>query len=284
MNRAHLLSRALDSVKRQTFPPFEVIVVDDASSDSTAEVARTHGARVLTMPQRSGSGPARNAGIAAAETEWIAFLDSDDEWEPQHLELLLRASAPHVLVCAPAHTTSGRAIGNVTGRPVDLTSARLLVPGDAIVTSGTIVRRHVLEKVGGFRALARAQDLDLWLRVLECGSGLATTTGTVLYHEHLEQASRDADLMRECFDWIIEHYSDRPWLTSRVRTASYGRVMWDDLRKGQRKRDWPLVRRSAKWLATHPWAWTAVLRLLRGRRLSRVRGAERSVASAGQPQ
>jgi glycosyltransferase involved in cell wall biosynthesis len=286
MNRAHLLPRALESVKRQTVAPFEVLVVDDASSDSTADVAREGGARVVSMPQRSGSGPARNAGIAAAQTEWIAFLDSDDEWDAEHLELLLLAAHgrdDHVLVCAPAQTSSGRAIGNVTGRLLELTPARLLVPGDAIVTSGTMARRSVLEAVGGFRALPRAQDLDLWLRVLERGPGLATTSPTVHYHEHPGQASTDADLMRACFELIIADYSDRPWLTSRVRTASYGRVIWDDLRKGQRARDWRLAGRSALWLVTHPWAWTAVLRLLRQRRQSRVRGAESAAASASGP-
>jgi glycosyltransferase involved in cell wall biosynthesis len=284
MNRAHLLPRALESVARQTVAPFEVLVVDDASSDSTAEVARACGARVLSMPQRSGSGPARNAGIAAAQTTWIAFLDSDDEWDANHLELLLLAAGDHVLVCAPAQTSSGRAIGNVTGRPLELTPARLLVPGDAIVTSGTMARRSVLEAVGGFTALPRAQDLDLWLRVLERGPGLATTSPTVRYHEHSSQASTDADLMRECFESIIHDFSDRSWLTARVRTASYARIVWDDLRKGQRVRDWPLARRSAGWLATHPWAWTALLRLLRQRRRGRARGAESAAApSARQP-
>jgi glycosyltransferase involved in cell wall biosynthesis len=273
MNRAHLLPRALESVARQTVAPFEVLVVDDASSDSTAEVARACGARVLSMPQRSGSGPARNAGIAAAQTTWIAFLDSDDEWDANHLELLLLAAGDHVLVCAPAQTSSGRAIGNVTGRPIELTPARLLVPGDAIVTSGTMARRTVLETVGGFSALPRAEDLDLWLRVLERGPGLATTSPTVRYHEHSSQASADTDLMRECFESIIDSFSDRSWMTARVRTASYARVVWDDLRNGQRNRDWTLVGRSAKWLVTHPLAWFAVVQLLRQRRLGRTRGA-----------
>jgi glycosyltransferase involved in cell wall biosynthesis len=275
MNREALLPRALDSVMRQTVAPLEIVVVDDASSDSTAMVARARGVRVLTMPQRSGAGQARNVGISAAHTDWVAFLDSDDEWEPDHLKLLLHASRNHVLVCAPAQTTSGRAIGNVTGRQVLLTPGRLLVPGDAIVTSGTMVRRSVLEAVGGFGTLIHAEDLDLWLRVLERGSGVATNTCTVLYHQHSSQSSSDVDSMRESFESIMAQYSDRPWLTRRVRTASYGRVIWDDLRKGQRNRDWMLAARSAKWLATHPLAWSAVLQLLRQRRRGRVRGANR---------
>jgi hypothetical protein len=82
---------------------------------------------------------------------------------------------------------------------------------------------------------------------------------------------------------IIDDYSDRPWMTSRVRTASHGRVIWDDLRKGQRAHDWRLSGRSAVWLAAHPWAWTAVLSLLMQRRRSRARGAESAAASASDP-
>src|SRR4051812_3635959 len=95
-NRAHVLLRALASVKAQAAPPKEVIVVDDASSDGTAEVAEAFGARVLKHPTSLGAGQARNSGIVAAETTWVAFLDSDDEWLPDHLQTVLAALDGHV--------------------------------------------------------------------------------------------------------------------------------------------------------------------------------------------
>jgi hypothetical protein len=136
----------------------------------------------------------------------------------------------------------------------------------------------VLGAVGGFSALPRAQDLDLWLRVLEQGPGLATSVPSVRYHEHLTQASRDSELMREAFDSILNRYSDRPWLTSRVRSAAYGRVVWDDFRAAQRAREWPQAASRAFWLASHPPAWRAVALLLRQRRFGRDRGAAAKAA------
>ena len=85
-NRARELPAALASVARQTAQPAEVVVVDDGSTDRTAEVAAAHGARVVRHEENRGVSAARNSGIAAASHDWIAFVDSDDEWLPRHLQ------------------------------------------------------------------------------------------------------------------------------------------------------------------------------------------------------
>ena len=212
-------------------------MVDDASTDQTATVAAAAGATVVALAGRSGSGPARNAGIEATSAGWIAFLDSDDEWDPRHLELLLRGVGSAALVTAPAIDSSGRLRGNPRKRIVPLTPSMLLVQGDAVVTSGTMVRRQAIAATGMFRPLARAQDLDLWLRVLESGPGVATGVPTVTYHEHPAQASKDADLTRQAFLSIVDDYSDRPWLTPRVRLRSDVAYVWDSLRAAQSGQD-----------------------------------------------
>src|SRR3954452_17493718 len=84
--RPDLVRRAVASALAQRpVPPAEVIVVDDASGDDTAEVARQAGATVIVNPEDLGAGATRNAGIEAASRPWIALLDSDDEWLPEHL-------------------------------------------------------------------------------------------------------------------------------------------------------------------------------------------------------
>ena len=85
-NAAEYIAETLDSVSRQTVTPLEVIVVDDGSSDATAKIAANHSLEPLVITKRnSGNAVARNRGIAGAHGEWIAFLDQDDLWHPEHL-------------------------------------------------------------------------------------------------------------------------------------------------------------------------------------------------------
>ena len=86
-NRSLFLPKALDSVYNQTYPAFEVIVVDDGSSDNTLPKLSLHFPQVTWVSQSNhGVSHARNQGIQKARGEWIAFLDSDDIWHPQKLE------------------------------------------------------------------------------------------------------------------------------------------------------------------------------------------------------
>jgi len=88
------LAEALESALAQTAPPHEVVVVDDGSTDRTAEVAARFAPRVVCVSQENqGSGPARNRGVALATGDFFAFLDADDVWEPEKLELQLAAFA-----------------------------------------------------------------------------------------------------------------------------------------------------------------------------------------------
>lgn len=89
-NRAGLLRHALDSVLTQTFRDVEIIVVDDGSTDDTRGVVRSYGQRVRYIYQdNQGRGAARNTGVLAAQGDYIAFLDSDDIWYPDHLQRLV---------------------------------------------------------------------------------------------------------------------------------------------------------------------------------------------------
>ena len=91
-NRAHLIERTIGSVLAQETAPTEIIVVDDGSTDDTAAVLAGLGSSVRAISKvNEGGAAARNAGVAAASTDWIAFLDSDDLWMPDHLTRLLAA-------------------------------------------------------------------------------------------------------------------------------------------------------------------------------------------------
>lgn len=115
-NRARTLERCIESVLRQTLRPLEVLVVDDASVDDTAAIASRFDSskvRVLRLAARQGAQTARNLGVEASSQEWIAFLDSDDEWLPDRLRdqwaaLKVRGGGPDLVAHCDCILDSGK--------------------------------------------------------------------------------------------------------------------------------------------------------------------------------
>ncbi len=274
-NRAATLQRALDSITAQTVQPDEVVVVDDASSDESARIARDFGATVIVNSAQQGSGPSRNTGILAAHGRWIAFLDSDDQWYPNHLATVLAAAEGHVLVTSAAIDTQGRPRGNVGAGDLPLTPARCFYPDNPVVTSTTLADRDALVRAGLFRPLARAQDLDLWPRVLELGTGVALRERTADYFDRGVSATGESEARdREFLRIVMDGYADSPWMSREVRFGVLGRTRWDDLRLAMSHQDRRAAARHAGWLVTHPTALPALAQTLRLRRASRRQLAE----------
>jgi glycosyltransferase involved in cell wall biosynthesis len=171
-NAAPYVSRAIESALAQTYPPLEVIVVDDGSSDDTAEVVAAYEPRVRLLRQDNG-GPAaaRNHGVRESVGEWIALLDADDSWLPKKLERQLRfVDDPKVAV---VHCFR-------EGRPSSETSFisfDQLWRYNCISNSSVIVRKTAFEKVGRFdedRDLISLEDYNLWLRLAAADWKIAT--------------------------------------------------------------------------------------------------------------
>ncbi len=175
-NRASLLSVAVRSALDQTLRELEVLVVDDASEDRTAEVVAGISdprLRSLRQPTRSGGAAARNAGIRASRGQYVAFLDDDDEWLPEKLELqlaLFADAAPEIGVVYSSYLVVELETGRVIGRKIaekrgDL-ARDLLVRNCIGGTPSVVVRRSLLERVGLFdERLPSFQDYDLWIRL-----------------------------------------------------------------------------------------------------------------------
>jgi glycosyltransferase involved in cell wall biosynthesis len=184
-NKAAYVSRALASISSQTFADFEVIVVDDGSTDGGSEIVASHDdSRVrLVSQQNSGPGAARNRGVEQSQGALLAFLDADDEWLPHYLEASVagmdRGGARHAAhTCAYFDEPSGvdssalwRNRGFITGVcQVDKdTPAETLLHRVAFMSPcTTVARAEVVRRLGGFyeRNCRYAEDAYLWLRVL----------------------------------------------------------------------------------------------------------------------
>ena len=174
-NRGHLIGRALASVQSQTFTDWECLVVDDASEDDTRGVVEGFGTsriRYLRHEENQGGAAARNTGIDSSVGKFVAFLDSDDRWEPTVLENQLErfrtSDLPDVgmvYVGATGIYPEGRVLRYPAMRRGWLFDD-LLRSNVVGSTSGAMVRRDVLDQVGGFdEDLPARQDVDLWLRI-----------------------------------------------------------------------------------------------------------------------
>jgi len=181
-NAASHIERAIRSVLAQTYPADEVIVVNDGSTDHTSEIVRQFGDRVRLIEQaNAGVSAARNAGIHAASGEWIAFLDADDEWLPNHLEkhsaLLSRNpflvwSTGNFLTCSCLEQRQAAFVTPQYAKQI-LGSKQYL--DDYLVgcqkemggcSDTMVIQRRILIEAGLFAVgVGRGEDLDLWWRI-----------------------------------------------------------------------------------------------------------------------
>lgn len=197
-NRAHTLARALDSILAQTLRVQEIIVVDDGSGDGTEALIRQRYPRVRYLSRPNGGvSRARNLGIAAAQMDWIALLDSDDAWLPTKLEAQLAAlkKHPEIRLC---HTEeiwirNGRRVNQMDkhaksgGRIF-----RACLPRCVISPSSAILHRSLFDEFGTFdEELPACEDYDLWLRVCATEPVAYIATPQIeKYGGHSDQLSR----------------------------------------------------------------------------------------------
>lgn len=174
-NAERLIATAVQSVLAQTFTGYETIVIDDGSKDGTREAVAGFGERVRLVAQaNAGVAAARNRGIEQARGRWVAFLDADDHWRPDHLSLLLDAAedAPDAHLIYGSKITVDEhdvpiAHGEVARFPTGWIFADL-VEDCLITTSTTMARRETLCALEGFDEDPRfmvTQDWDLYFRL-----------------------------------------------------------------------------------------------------------------------
>lgn len=180
-NSEKTIARAIDSVLAQTYKDYEIIVVDDGSTDNTAEIVRGYDNRInYIYQQNAGHAAARNSAIKVANGRWVAFLDADDQWLPQKLQLqieLLDKNKNLKWCCCNRYQSDGNR-KNTFGNEKKITEAlqdkdyfenyfSAAPKGNCpIVTTCLIISKNIFEQLGTFdSSYTRGEDLDMWWRI-----------------------------------------------------------------------------------------------------------------------
>jgi glycosyltransferase involved in cell wall biosynthesis len=193
-NGERYLEEALRSAIGQSLPPFEVIVIDDGSTDRTAEIAESIGEPVCCIRQaNTGVAGARNRGLSVARGEFIAFLDHDDVWPPEKLEIQAAAmrANPDVGIVSGRMRVFG---GALPGRSWSA-EGRREAPAGAHLTAA-LIRRSVFDRTGPLdeRIGHAADDLEFFVRARDLGvERLMLEDVTLLYRWHGQNTSTDID-------------------------------------------------------------------------------------------
>lgn len=199
-NRASLLKEALDSVFSQTFSDYEVIVVDDGSTDETLEILKSYGDKIQALTQKnSGPGAARNLGAEIAKGEYLAFLDSDDVWLPWALETassaIIESDFPAMLILKHQDFNQYQDLIKIKEKAIikphiDFFGASKREGYSILSCSTTVIKNKDFQCAGGFSAKKiNAEDLDLWMK-LSNSKGFVEILSPVCcgYRRHSESA------------------------------------------------------------------------------------------------
>lgn len=182
-NSATFLRRSLNSVKNQTYPDFEVIIINNFSEDNTEEVVREIGderVELINFRNNGVIGASRNVGVRKAQGRWIAFLDSDDFWYPEKLSVCLEGLQKENDAILIAHDLEifkdGIKIGIESSGPyLPNMYEYLLFERNCIPCSSTVIFAEAVKKIGGFSErsdFVGSEDWDLWLRLSRIGKFL----------------------------------------------------------------------------------------------------------------
>lgn len=213
-NALPYLPETLDSALAQRWSDLEVVVVDNGSTDQTAEVVRRctdPRVRLVSLPENRGISGGCNAGVQAAEGELVAMLEADDLWHEDKLTRLVPAldAAPEAVLAysyVELVDAQGRRSGNVIGRPVE-GDVRDALLEDVVVPCGSapVVRRSALLEAGGWDESFRSSpDWELYVRLAKLGEFRVVPEALVGYRQHRTNTSVDWETTSRDIERILD--------------------------------------------------------------------------------
>ncbi len=246
-NRADMIRGTIDSILSSGLDDFEILVVDDGSTDGTADVVRPLGSPICYLPQdNQGLAVARNNGFAASRGQHVAFLDSDDLWLPGAVPILIRhldehkdipfifgdasMGSPGTGFVSFVETFGGDAFRNLPSREIEPGVRRFdrkpfflqLVRRNVVFLGSLVMRREVMEQVGPFDAYPYgAEDWHFFLRLAlrheYCyREGLTVAT----YLQHSSNMTKDRERMNDGFRKALERLLEDPELRGDDRAVT----------------------------------------------------------------
>jgi teichuronic acid biosynthesis glycosyltransferase TuaG len=222
-NASRHIAESVQSVLAQTYPHWELLVVDDGSTDDTAEVVHRFVAsdarvRYFSRPN-GGQAAARNTGLREARGDLVAFLDADDLWLPEKLEsqlAVLDSTGAHLVYCDgyvfydDGSPDRADFFAVVPGAADAATMLRLLYAYNRIPTLSVVVRREALDRVGMFdesRRIQNCEDYDLWLRMARAGCSFYGMPEKLMrYRRHAQSTTyRESRMLRPMVEVARKH-------------------------------------------------------------------------------
>jgi glycosyltransferase involved in cell wall biosynthesis len=194
-NAQEYLEQTIKSVLSQTRPADELIVVDDCSTDDSVRIAERYKAVTLSTAVNSGHATARNLGVARAQGDIIAWVDADDYWEPNHLQVVcgLLDRFPEAAIAFSRVRMLGAREGIYGRSPCDERPGRLFRESferTVVPAMSAVTRKNALLRVGGYSETIRyAPDFDLWLRMSRVFLFVSSPLVTSNYRWHESQIS-----------------------------------------------------------------------------------------------
>jgi glycosyltransferase involved in cell wall biosynthesis len=251
-NQARFLAGAIQSVTAQTYRSYEIIVIDDGSTDHCHEVAASFGEQVRYIAQQNqGLAGARNTGIQAASGEFVGLLDADDLWLPNFLERMVsladqKPAAAVYYCCAQGMDELGNNLPQVFGGPPINPSLmyQTLLRSDFLIPSTILLRRDTIVAAGLFDpSLRSCEDWELWLRILPKHDFIGTADCLVQYRLHGSSLSKNVSVMQHAVRSVMEKHfgpdDGQPGSWSQEKRRAYGGVYrYHALTSVQRLEDW----------------------------------------------
>jgi glycosyltransferase involved in cell wall biosynthesis len=251
-DQAHFLHESIESALAQTYSPTEVVVVDDGSTDNTAEIARRYSDVRYVYQQNRGLASARNTGLRFANGTFLVFLDADDRLLPQALETGIESLHEHpecAFVWGDYRLLSVE--GSVISKPnesfVQTADFRALLERNYIHMHATVMfRRDAFEDVGGYdESLRVCEDYELYFRMVKDFAGLGHGKVVAAYRRHAGNLSRNSVLMLRTTLKVLR--AQRPHLRDKEDRDAYR----TGTRRYQNHFGHNVVRETAKSLGQH---------------------------------